>query len=356
MRPPRKVAFVLLAFALMVLPCARTHAQAALLLEQPYGFFGALNPTGHTALYFERVCAETPVKLRRCRPGEMGAVISRYEGMGGYDWIAMPLLPYLYSVENAESVPTRTNHEDVERMRDNYHEAHLMSLDGVREGNMVHGGWKELVGVTYERRIYAFRFDTTEAQDDRLIARLNSMENRSDFQLLFNNCADFVRVTLNFYFPGKFKRSVFPDAGMTTPKQVAYKLVRYGKKHPALGVEVFEIPQIPGYRRPSGSNKDISESLITTVYAVPIAILNPYLAGALLVDYLVRGHHHLVPKDTPVLGPEELAQLKSPSEANPTLSGIPESASSSADLSGDAEWPAPVIATPVVKAVLAEHE
>jgi hypothetical protein len=64
-------------------PCC--HAQAALLMEEPYGFFGTVNPTGHTAIYFERICAETPVTLRRCHPGEIGAVVSRYQGINGYD-------------------------------------------------------------------------------------------------------------------------------------------------------------------------------------------------------------------------------------------------------------------------------
>src|SRR5580692_4364519 len=81
--------------------CAQGHAQAALLMEEPYGFFGAVNPTGHNAIYFERICADTPVKLRRCGPREPGAVIARYEGIDGYDWVAIPLIPYLYSVENA---------------------------------------------------------------------------------------------------------------------------------------------------------------------------------------------------------------------------------------------------------------
>src|SRR5580658_2356126 len=66
-------------------------AQAALLLEQPYGVFGTLNPTGHAAVYLEHVCADTPVHLRYCDPGETGIVISRYKGLAGYDWIAIPL-------------------------------------------------------------------------------------------------------------------------------------------------------------------------------------------------------------------------------------------------------------------------
>src|SRR5690348_11487006 len=81
----RIVAFALIAAGICYSPHAQ--AQAALLLEQPYGVYGLLNPTGHNAVYFQRVCAETPVKLRRCRPGEMGSVISRYEGIDGYDWV-----------------------------------------------------------------------------------------------------------------------------------------------------------------------------------------------------------------------------------------------------------------------------
>ena len=63
-----------------------SHAQAALFMEEPYGFFGTLNPTGHIAIYFGRICAETPVELRRCQPGELGSIIARYQGIRDYDW------------------------------------------------------------------------------------------------------------------------------------------------------------------------------------------------------------------------------------------------------------------------------
>jgi hypothetical protein len=114
---------------------------------------------------------------------------------------------------------------------------------------VVRGGWTQLVGSAYERRIYAFRFDTTEAQDDAFIAQMNASRNRSHFNLLFDNCSDFARRNLDFYFPGAFRRSIFPDAGITTPVQIAQKLKRYAGKHPGMQLTVFEIPQIPGYRR-----------------------------------------------------------------------------------------------------------
>lgn len=298
----------------------RANAQAALLMEEPYGVFGTLNPTGHTAIYFAHICAATPVKLRRCGPGEMGSVIARYQGIAGYDWIAMPLIPYLYSVESPGAVPSRVNHEIVLRLRDRYHEQHLGALGAhVFEGNFVRGGWTQLVGVAYERRVYAFRFATTPAQDDSLIAKLNNHPNKSKFSLTYSNCADFARIILNDYFPHTFKRAIFPDAGITTPRQVAYKLAKYARKHPALGLKIYEIPQVPGYRRLSHSNKSVVASLITTGYAIPIVLLNPYLAGGIFVDYLVRGRYPLIDRHPPVLGPQELQALEATHPATQIL-------------------------------------
>jgi hypothetical protein len=321
----RTTALTFVTFAVLAFFPLHSQSQAALLMEQPYGFFGMINPTGHNAIYLRRVCAETPVKLRRCQTGEMGAVIARYEGIDGYDWLAIPLVPYLYAVENPSDVPARVNRETVARMRNHYHEAHLLSLGtDLSEGTIAHGGWKELIGSAYERRIYAFRFETTEEQDDAFIARMNARSNRSHFEFFYNNCADFSRKVLNSYLPGTFRRNFFPDAGMTTPKQTAFKLERYARKHPETQLEVFEIPQIPGYRHFSHPNHDVAESLSTTGYAIPIALLNPYIAGGLFVDYLVRGHYHVIPRHPLVLGPENLSALTASASAaqNPDSDGV----------------------------------
>jgi hypothetical protein len=319
----RVVLFVLVLIAGFF--CVQGHAQSALLMEEPYGFFGALNPTGHNAIYFERICAETPVKLRRCEPGELGAVIARYQGVQGYDWVAVPLIPYLYSVEDAADVPAHVDHDTVVELRNRYRDEHLGILSGnLSPGNLVRGGWTQLLGAAYERRIYVFRFETTAEQDDAMIEKLNAGPNRTRFNLLFNNCADFARVVLNGYFPRTFRRSIFPDAGMTTPKQITYKLVRFGRKNPWAELTVFEIPQIPGYRRRSHSAKTVDESIVTTIYAIPIAFANPYLAGGLFVDYLVRGRYHLIPKDPTVLGPDNLSALTAPAstQENSPIAGV----------------------------------
>ncbi len=312
MRAQLAPAFSLMTLALLSQVCLCGHAQAAMLMEEPFGLFGFLNPTGHDAVYFERICAETPVKLRRCAPGEFGAVITRYQGIAHYDWIATPLLPYLYAVENAAEVPARADHETVNGLRDKYHEAHLQSLGDVPRGGDVKRGWSQFAGVSYERRLYAFRFATTEGQDDALIARMNDEANRSRFNLITRNCADFTGGILNFYFPGTFRRSVLPDFGITTPRQITYKLVRYARKHPELQLTAFDIPQVPGYRRRSRRNQSIAESLITRGYAFPLAFISPYIVGGVLVDYLVWGRYPLGLKHPPILTPEDMSPLTFP--------------------------------------------
>ena len=90
------------------------RADAALLLEEPFGRFGHMNPTGHAAIYLDHVCAASLTSLRRCEADERGVVISRYHLLGGYDWIAVPLIPYLYSVEEISQRPD-TIDESLER-------------------------------------------------------------------------------------------------------------------------------------------------------------------------------------------------------------------------------------------------
>src|ERR1700759_1728505 len=83
----------------------QAHASVSILLEEPYGWFSHISPSGHTAIYLDHVCAETPLHLRACHAGEFGVVISRYNGIGNHDWIAVPLTGYLYAVESPKEIP-----------------------------------------------------------------------------------------------------------------------------------------------------------------------------------------------------------------------------------------------------------
>src|SRR5439155_5872770 len=95
-------------------------ASATLLIEEPYGKLGFFTATGHAAVYLSGVCAETPLVLRPCAPGETGVVISRYNGVGKHDWVAIPLIPYLYAVERPEDIPLFADAKMTAFLRDRY--------------------------------------------------------------------------------------------------------------------------------------------------------------------------------------------------------------------------------------------
>lgn len=330
MRFPHAIGYVFLGFLLTLAACPPARAQAALLMENATGVSRVFDPTGHEALYFARICAATPVRLRRCAPGELGSVISRYKGVGGYDWLAVPLLPYLYSVEHAREVPERVDHRTVNDLRLKYHAAHLSGLESAPQGGRIRRGWNQLFGAAYERRIYAFRFETTPEQDDAFIAWMNASENRSHFNIVFSNCADFSRRALNFYFPGAFRRHFVPDGGITTPRQTAYQLARYARGHPELRLEVLEIPQIPGYRRPSRKNESVTVSLLLTGDLAPVAVLSPFVAAAIVADSLVWGRYPLPLAGARPLSPASMAQLAvaaKPAGVRRSVDSLPEIAS-----------------------------
>jgi len=266
------------------------RGDVALLVEEPYGLFGSINPTGHAAIYLNRVCAESPVLLRRCRPGESGVVISRYSRIRKLDWVAIPLLPYLYAVERAEDVPQWAEAASVAEMRNAYAEAHLMSLVSEIKGYDTKNVWPQLLGVAYIRRIYSFKIATTEQQDDLLIAEYNGRTNRSHFNLFANNCADFSRSLLNFYYPSAVGRSMTADLAITTPKQIAKSLTIYAHRHDDLEFSEVVIPQVPGTIPRSHTPRGVVESLLKTKkYAVPIAVFHPYFLAGIAVTYLTNG-------------------------------------------------------------------
>ncbi len=307
------------------------HASVALLMEEPYGEFGAFNPTGHAAVYLNNICAETPTELRSCRAGELGVVISRYHKIHHDDWIAVPLVPYLYAVESPHDVPRSVNKADVKRLRDAYWAAHLQGLAPPKSGGSPPGGeWTQLVGSSFDRKIHGFQADTTADQDARLIAYFNDRKDVGHFNLFFHNCADFSRVVLDIYFPHAIHRSFIADLGLTTPKQVARSLVAYGRKNPQLHMSAFTILQVPGTISRSHPVDGIAESLVRSKkYILPLVILQPEVAGALTVGYLAKGRLH-VPKDAPVFeigDPAPGSAIGAPPVASPpaamTVSALP---------------------------------
>lgn len=277
------------------------YGSVAFLMEEPYGEFGAFNPTGHAAIYLNHVCAASPTELRACQPGELGVVISRYHRIDGDDWLAMPLIPYLYAVDNVADAPASVTREDVARIREAYWKEHLMALAPADdEGNPPKGDWTQLVGASYDRRIHGFQMESTPDQDAHIIAYFSDKSNKSHFNLFFHNCADFSKGVLDIYFPHSIHRNFIADVGITTPKQVARSLVKYGKQHPEIQMSGFIIDQVPGTVKRSHAVDGVAESLVKSKkYIIPLVILQPEVAGGVVVGYLADGRLAL-PKDVRV--------------------------------------------------------
>jgi hypothetical protein len=314
----------------LLLCAAAAHADVALFLEEPFGAFGGMTPTGHAAIYLSRVCADSLLSLRRCDAGEQGVVISRYHRIAGYDWIAIPLIPYLYAVDGAEQVPQNASPQEVAALRDAYRRRYLEEVapDG-SDGGTPPGDWTQLVGAAYDRTIYTFEIETTEEQDAEFIQAFNSRLNKNHFNLLFHNCADFARQAINFYYPKAIHRSFGADLGIMTPKQAAKCMVRYRKRHPDLQFSSFVISQVPGTEPRSSAVRSVLESLIKSKrYIVPLtslAVLHPYLGGGLALAWVEDGHFNPRRVAGSAVEPEMIAQqLQSNGVVSPgRLVGMP---------------------------------
>jgi hypothetical protein len=309
-----KIEMRILKSLLFLLFCTITssmHADIALFVEEPYGTFGHMNPTGHAAIYFSNICADSPIRLRACLPGESGVVISRYGGINGYDWIAIPLIPYLYAVEKPDEVPNFADAASIARLRSDYRRAHLrMIVPDDPNGSDPKGNWDELVGKAFVRKIYVFQVATSADKDATLIAQLNSDANQSHFNLLSHNCADFSRHVINFYFPRASHRNFIADVGISTPKQVAKTLVRYSRRHPELEMAKFVIPQVPGTEPRSEAVHGVLESVVRSKkYALPLLLLHPWIGGTVAVAYVADGRFNPARGSTLLDNPNEQERL-----------------------------------------------
>lgn len=303
------IVFVLAAFA-------QAHADAAFLLEEPFGMFGSLNPTGHAAVYLTRVCAASPTRLRRCERSEAGVIISRYYKIGGYDWLVIPLLRYVYAVDSPQDIPRSANAQSVAALRDAYRRDHLLAIaPSNAEGRAPEGEWVQLIGSAYDRKIYGFRIATSPGQDDAFIKQFNNQKNKSHFNLLFHNCADFARTVLNFYYPHAVRRNLFADAGIMTLKQVAKSIASYCRHHPDVMCSSFAIPQVSGSIHRSGPADDLFEALLNTKkYVLPRALLRPVVKDSLAVTRLIEGRFN-TERNTIVFDVDSAVQAQSAGRA-----------------------------------------
>jgi len=286
--------YLFLSILIVVLSSGVARADVSFFLLEAVGVAGESTGSGHAAIYLSNICADGPVQLRLCQPGEKGVVISNYPGFAEnapYEWLAVPVLPYLYGVENERDIPLYANGKIRNFLREAYRQKHLRSvIADSADGTMPKGGWKTMLTMAFNRDIYSFNVKTTPEEDAKFLKEFTSLPNEDRFNSFNRNCADFIRHVINRYFPDAARRNVINDFGITTPKAIARSFSGFATDRPELLFSITKYSQVAGPIWRSYDNRNFSETAFTSKkYVIPTLLFEPPLLGIFAGAYLVSG-------------------------------------------------------------------
>jgi hypothetical protein len=150
--------------------------------------------------------------------------------------------------------------------------------------------WRETVGATLERSLYMFVVKTSVEQDEALIAAYNARPNVNHFHGATNNCADFTRRVMDFYFPHAVHRDALNDFFMTSPKAAAHSLTSFADANPELELRVVHFTQIPGtIKRSSECRSGTEEIYHSKKFLAPLAVFAWEAIPAVTASYMLTG-------------------------------------------------------------------
>lgn len=263
---------------------SRAYADVGVVLNESLDTSVArITGSGHTAVFLSNICPESPVRLRLCRPGEAGSVMSNYTTLGEdqpFEWNVVPLNIYLYGVENPEDRPLFGTPKVKEILEERYREKYLAAYCATKSCQTSDNAeWREMVGASLSRSMYIFVIATTLEQDRALIDEFNALPNKNHFNGMTRNCANFAKRVINTYFPHATRGDYLNDFGMTSPKAVARSFTRYALRHPEARFRVLHIAQVPGTIKRSTQVRTGTEQL--------------YRSKKLLLPMLIFAYHEL---------------------------------------------------------------
>lgn len=292
----RASAALLFVLALAGLFTPQARADAGVVLNESLDTSVArITGSGHSAVYLSRICPDdSPVKMRLCRPGEQGSVLSNYTTLGEdqpYEWNIVPLSVYLYGVEDPGDRPLVSSKAIKAALEERYRDKYLAAIcteEHCRTGKSAE--WREMVGATLERSLYMFVVKTSVEQDRALIAEFNSLPNVNHFNGITRNCADFTRRVLDTYYPGGVTPDYLNDFLMTTPKAAARSLTHYAEKHPESDFRVLHFSQVPGTIKRSSECRSGTEQLYhSKKLVIPLAVFAWQGVPAVAASYAMTG-------------------------------------------------------------------
>lgn len=295
-RAPAKALFShALTLVLAFLTCPHARGDVGIVLNESLDTsVDRISGTGHSAVYFSRICAESPVRLRLCGPNENGSVMSNYINLGEdqrFEWNIVPLNIYLYGVEDPRLRPLFGSYKVKNLLEERYRTKYLSGYcDGPPCSTSYKAEWREMVAATFIRSVYIFVIDTTVEQDKELISQLNASPNENHFNGITRNCADFTKRVINTYFPHAATTDYINDFGMTSPKAIARSFVRFAVRNPQSNLRVLHFAQVPGTIKRSNEVRSGTEQLYRSEkLLIPMLIFANYGVPAVAASYLLTG-------------------------------------------------------------------
>ena len=334
------------------------QADVGIVVYESKGVDARRTDTGHVALIVTDMCAEGIDRLRNCKEGEtQGAVITRYANLApGYEKtvFAVPVLDHFTATADPQLVPVISSGGTLEAMQMEYWRRHLKPylpplsqqqyeamraeaerfnfartvrqvmtleflgtvlgahkkhfptepfalIDPLTKELIPNGRWREAIGAAHIRRSTIV---TTPASPDRERALIEYIQgpNTEPFNVLSDNCSDFVKGALIAVFPDakpRFRPRALEvaDAWITSPLAVATDFLSYLNRE-KVPMDVSVVPMMAGTRRPTASITSISrgalipntsQGKIAFALKVYIETLNPLLGiTTIAVDQLSR--------------------------------------------------------------------
>lgn len=282
-------------FLLFTLACTCARGDVGIVLNESLDTSVArITGSGHSAIYFSRICPASPITLRLCRPGESGSIMSNYTTLGEdqpFEWNVAPLNVYLYGGTSAEDRPLFATDKIKKALEERYREEYLARVCPSAPCSVSKKAeWREMVAATSERSIYIFVVRTTLAQDEELIEKFNSLPNVNHFNPLTRNCANFTRNVIDTYFPHSVHPDYINDFGMTSPKAISHSFARWAHHHPDAEYRVLHFAQLPGTIKRSTVARDGTEQLFRSKkLLVPMALLASHELPVVAASYLITG-------------------------------------------------------------------
>ncbi|MDQ6700247.1 MAG: hypothetical protein M3Z36_08675, partial [Acidobacteriota bacterium] len=337
---------------------APVQADVGIVVYESKGVDARRTDTGHVALIVTDLCVEGIDRLRDCKAGEpQGAVVTRYANLAPeYEKtvFAIPILDHFTATADPDLVPVISSGATLEAMQMEYWRRHLRTylpplsrqqyealrdeaekfdfartvrqvmtfeflgtvlgshkkryptepfalIDPLTKELIPNGRWREAIGTAHIRRSMIISTPASPQRERALIDYIQG-PNMEPFNVLSDNCSDFVKGALIAVFPeakARFRaRSMeVADAWITSPLAVATDFLSYLNRE-KVPMNVSVVPMMAGTRRPTASITSISrgalipntsQGKIAFALKVYIETLNPLLGiTTIAVDQLSR--------------------------------------------------------------------